>query len=106
LPAWPVTTEQILDTVCNLKPNEDVLEAQLGHYETILEEMRSKLRDQVRFREGRYEFVPKETGQYDDLSFQATERLKNDRELLWRYFDRLMVFADEPASPFSGFVPE
>jgi hypothetical protein len=101
-----LTKEQILDAVCDLKPNEDELEAQLGHYETILEEMRSKLRNQIRFREGRYEFVPKETGQYDDLAFQATERLKNDRELFWRYLDRLMVFAEEPASPFSEFVPE
>lgn len=101
-----LTKEQILDAVCDLKPNEDELEAQLGHYETILEEMRSKLRNQIRLREGRYEFVPKETGQYDDLVYQAAERLKNDRELFWRYFDRLMVITEEPASPFSEFVPE
>lgn len=101
-----LTREQILDAVCDLKPNEDELEAQLGHYETILEEMRSRLRNQIRLREGRYEFVPKETGQYDDLVYQAAERLKNDRELFWRYFDRLMVIAEEPASPFSEFIPE
>ena len=56
---------------CRLAISLDALnflctEAQLGHYETILEEMRGKLRNQVRFREGRFEFVPKETGQYDD----------------------------------------
>lgn len=101
-----LTREQILDAVCDLKPNEDELEAQLGHYETILEEMRGKLRNQIRFREGRYEFVPKETGQYDDLVYQAAERLKNDKELFARYLGRLMVFTDEPASPFSEFVPE
>jgi hypothetical protein len=102
-----LTKAQILDAVCDLKPNEDELEAQLGHYETILEEMRSKLRNQIRFREDRYEFVPKETGQYDDLVYQATDRLKGDPQLFWQYFDRLMVFADtDGASPFSEFVPE
>jgi hypothetical protein len=101
-----LTKEQILDAVCDLKPNEDELKAQLGHYETILEEMRGKLRSQIRSREGRYEFVPKETGQYDDLVYQATERLKNDRNKFWEYFDRLMVFVGEPASPFSELVPE
>ncbi|QRN94036.1 hypothetical protein JRI60_33460 [Archangium violaceum] len=102
-----LTKEQILDTVCDLKPNEDELEAQLGHYETILEEMRGKLRNQVRLREGRYEFVPKETGQYDDLVSQATDRLKSDPMLFWQYMDRLMVSADPDApSPFSEFVPE
>ena len=102
-----LTTEQILDAVCDLKPNGDELEAQLGHYETILEEMRSKLRNQIRFRENRYEFVPKETGQYDDLVYQATDRLKSDPQLFWQYVDRLMVFADPgAASPFAEFVPE
>ena len=62
-----LTKEQSLDAVCDLKPNEDEMEAQLGHYETILEEMRGKLRNQIHLREGRYEFIPKETGQYDDL---------------------------------------
>ena len=102
-----LTTAQILDAVCDLKPNEDELEAQIGHYETLLEEMRSKLRNQIRFRENRYEFVPKETGQYDDLVYQATDRLKGDVQLFWQYFDRLMVLADaDAASPFSEFVPE
>lgn len=102
-----LTKEQILDAVCDLKPNEDELEAQLGHYETILEEMRGKLRNQIRFREGRYEFVPKETGQYDDLVFQATERLKNDPTLFWQYVDRAMTMADpDAASPFAEFIGE
>lgn len=98
---------QILDAVCDLKPNEDELEAQLGHYETVLEEMHRKLRNQIRFREGRYEFVPKETGQYDDLVYQATDRLKSDRQLFWQYIDRMMVFSEaEAPSPFAEFVPE
>lgn len=102
-----LATAQILDAVCDLKPNEDELEAQLGHYETILAEMRSKLRNQIRFRDNRYEFVPKETGQYDDLVYQATDRLKGDPQLFWQYVDRLMVLAEpDAASPFSEFVPE
>ena len=102
-----LTVPQILDVVCDLKPNEDELEAQLGHYETILEEMRSKFRNQIKFREERYEFVPKETGQYDDVVYQATDRLKGDPQLFWQYVDRLMVFAEaDAASPFSEYVPE
>lgn len=102
-----LTKEQILDAVSDLKPNEDQLEAQLGHYETILEEMRSKLRNQIRCQKGRYEFIPKETSQYDDLVSQAADRLKADPQLLWQKIDRLMVFADADApSPFNGIVPE
>jgi hypothetical protein len=102
-----LTREQILDAVCDLKPNEDELEAQLGHYETILEEMRGKLRNQIRFREGRYEFVPKETGQYDDLPHQAAERLKADPVLFWQYVDRAMNMADpEAQSPFADLIGE
>ncbi len=102
-----LTKEQILDAVTDLKANEDQLDAQLGHYETILEEMRSKLRNQIRCQKGRYEFIPKETSQYDDLASRATERLKSDRQLLWQKIDRLMVLAEKDApSPFSGVVPE
>lgn len=102
-----LTKEQILDAVCDLKPSEDELGAQLGHYETILEEMRSKLRNQIRLREGRYEFVPKETGQYDDLAHQATDRLKADPVLFWQYVDRAMNMADPDAqSPFAQFIGE
>lgn len=102
-----LTRDQILDAVCDLKPGEDELEAQLGHYETILEEMRSKLRNQIHFRQGRYEFVPKETGQYDDLVYQATERLKSDPQLLWQKIDRLMSYSDkETPSPFARVVAE
>jgi hypothetical protein len=102
-----LTREQILDAVCDLKPGEDELEAQLGHYETILDEMRGKLRNQIHFRQGRYEFVPKETGQYDDLVHEATERLKSDPQLLWQKIDRLMSYSDREApSPFKGIVPE
>jgi hypothetical protein len=102
-----LTKEQILDAVCDLKPNEDELEAQLGHYETILEEMRGKLRSQIRLREGRYEFIPKETGQYDDLVHQASERLKTDPVLFWQYVDRAMNTADpEARSPFAELIGE
>lgn len=102
-----LTREQILDAVCDLKPNEDELEAQLGHYETILEEMRSKLRSQIRFREGRYEFVPKETGQYDDLAHQAADKLKSDPVLFWQYVDRAMNMAEaEAQSPFAEYIGE
>jgi len=102
-----LTKEQILDAVSDLKPGEDELEAQLNHYETILEEMRRKLRNQIRFQQGRYEFTPKETSQYDDLVNQAADRLKADPQLLNLMLDRLMAFSDpECPSPFSGFVLE
>jgi hypothetical protein len=94
--------EQILDAVSDLKPSEDQLQAQLGHYETILEEMRGKLRNQIRYQGGRYEFIPKETSQYDDLVSQANDRLKADQQLLWQKIDRLMVYAEPKApSPFA-----
>ena len=81
--------------------------SELGHYETILEEMRSKLRNQIRFRENRYEFVPKETGQYDDLVYAATDRLRADPQLFWQCVDRAMNMADpESASPFAELIGE
>jgi len=102
-----LTKEQILDAVSDLKPGEDQLEAQLNHYETILEEMRRKLRNQIRFNQGRYEFVPKETSHYDDLVNSAADKLKSDPQLLVQMIDRLMAFSDKEApSPFSGFVVE
>jgi len=102
-----LTKEQILDAVSDLKPGEDELEAQLAHYENILEEMRGKLRNQIRFQQGRYHFMPKETSQYDDLVYQATDALKSDRQLLDQWLDRLLAFADEETkSPFTGFVSE
>lgn len=101
-----LTKEQILNAVCDIKPGEDQLEAQLGHYETILEEMRSRLRNQVRGRDGRYEFVAKATGQYDDLVHEATEKLRTDARLLWSYVDRALAFNDPDArSPFADYVP-
>ncbi len=100
-----LTREQILDAVCDLKPGEDQLEAQLGHYETILGEMCSRLRNQVRLRDGRYEFIPKGTSQYDDLVAQAADRLKADRQLFSQYFDRLVNSSDETEpSPFADFA--
>ena len=101
-----LTKEQILDAVCDLKPGEDELEAQLGHYETILEEIKAKLRSQIRCHQGRYEFLPKETSQYDDLAHAATERLKNDHQLLWQKIDRIISYSDpEALSDFAGIVP-
>lgn len=100
-----LTRDQILDAVTDLKPNEDELEAQRGHYDTILDEMRSKLRNQIRVQQGRYEFVPKETSQYDDLVHEATDKLKSDPELLSQVMERVMAFSDADApSPFAGFV--
>jgi hypothetical protein len=102
-----LTKEQILDAVCDLKPGEDELEAQLNHYETILEEMRLKLRNQIRVQQGRYEFVPKETSQYDDLVNEAADKLKSDPQLLSLLMDRALAYSDEEApSPFAGFVTE
>lgn len=99
-----LTKEQILDVVCDLKPGEDMIEAQLGHYETLLEEMKARLR-QIKFREGRYEFVKRETTEYDDLLGAAIERLKADPQLLWQQVDRLLSHADpEAPSPFAEFI--
>jgi hypothetical protein len=51
--------------------------------------------------------MPKETSRYDDLVFQATDRLKSDPQLLNRMLDRLLAFpGPESPSPFSGFVAE
>jgi len=102
-----LTRDQILDAVCDLKPGEDELEAQRAHYETILEEMRNKLRNQIRFQNGRYEFVKKETSQYDDLIFQETERLKQDPQLLLEWLDRLIALDREGVeNQFAPFVSE
>lgn len=99
-------TDQILNAVCDLKPQDDQLEAQLGHYETILEEMRSRLRNQIRGRDGRYEFVAKATGQYDDLAHEAAEKLRQSPQVLWTWIDRAMTFTDrEASSPFADYVP-
>ncbi len=102
-----LTRDQILDAVCDLKPGEDELEAQRAHYETILEEMRNKLRHQIRFQNGRYEFVKKETSRYDDLIFEETERLKQDPQLLLEWLDRLIAL-DRPdvENQFAPFVSE
>lgn len=98
---------QILDAVCDLKPGEDELEAQLAHYETILDEMRNKLRNQIRYQNGRYEFVKKETSQYDDLVYQETERLKQDPQLLEQWMDRLIALKrDDVENQFAAFVSE
>lgn len=100
--------EQTLDAVCDIKPNEETVEAQRGHYETILGEMCSKLRNQVRRREGRYEFIPKETSQYDDWVHDATERLTKDQELFRQMMDRLVTYIDpsdpKGSSPFGSYV--
>ena len=102
-----LTREQILDAVSDIKPGEEELEAQLAHYETLLEEMRGKLRNQIRFQTGRYEFMPKETSQYDDLVYQATDKLKGDPQLLNQVIDRLMAMDDpEVDNQFGAYVSE
>ena len=101
--------DQILDAVCDLKPGEETVEAQRGHYGTILTEMCSKLRNQIRCRDDRFEFVPKETSQYDDLVYEAAERLKKDPELFRRMLDRLVAYVDpndpKGSCPFGPFLP-
>jgi hypothetical protein len=102
--------DQILDAVCDIKPGEETVEAQRGHYGTILTEMCSKLRNQIRCRDDRFEFVPKETSQYDDLVYEAAERLKKDPELFRRMMDRLVAYMDpndpkKGGCPFGQFVP-
>jgi hypothetical protein len=103
-----LTLEQILDAVCDIKPGEETVEAQKGHYGTIIEEMCSKLRNQIRRRNGHYEFIPKETSQYDDLVYEATERLKKDPQLFERYVDRLFSYTDpsdkKGNSPFAAYA--
>ena len=102
-----LTRDQILDAVCDLKPGEDELEAQRSHYEIILEEMRNKLRNQIRFQNGRYEFVKKETSQYDDQIFGETERLKQDPQLLLEWLDRFFALDREGVeNQFAPFVSE
>jgi len=104
-----LTRDQILDAVCDIKPGEETVEAQRGHYDTILEELCSKLRNQIRRREGRFEFIPKETSAYDDLVYEAAERLKNDPVLFQQMVDRLISYLD-PAdqscrSHFADYAP-
>jgi hypothetical protein len=89
-----LTRDQILDAVCDIKVGDETLEAQRGHYDTILEEMCGKLRNQVRRREGRFEFIPKETTALDDLIFDAADRLKRDPVLFRQMVDRLLTYSD------------
>jgi hypothetical protein len=98
---------QILDTVCDLKPGEDELESQLAHYEVILEEMASRLRNQIRVNQGRYEFVKRETSQYDDLLYEEVEHLRKDPQLLSQWTDRLLTLTREGVNnQFSDFVSD
>jgi len=102
-----LTRDQILDAVCDLKPGEDELEAQRAHYDIILEEMRQKLRNQIRFQNERYEFVKKETSHYDDLIYQEAEHLKQDPQLLLEWVDRLIALKrDDIENQFAPFVSE
>ncbi|MBI5489032.1 MAG: hypothetical protein HY905_16985 [Deltaproteobacteria bacterium] len=105
-----LTAEQIVDAVCDLKLDEDKLDAQLGHYETVLAEMQNKLHAQIRKRGDRYEFVPRETGEYDAVANAAADRLRKDPLLLRQYVDRAMGYSDAEhggeASPFAEFIAE
>ena len=93
---------QILDAVCDLK-GDDGVDIQVSYYESILDEMKTSLRGQIRLRESKYEFTPKETGDFDDLVNQAIEKLKTDQIVFWKYFDKLLEYSDVPASPFSKY---
>ena len=97
-----LSAEQILDAVCDLK-GDDGMDIQVAHYETILKEMESALGAQIRPRDGRYEFVPKETREFDDILNQSAETLKKDANVFWAYFDRLLDFNEGPRSPFSAY---
>jgi hypothetical protein len=99
-----LTPEQVLDAVCDLK-GEDNADLQVQYYETLLDEMKTTLSGQIRFVGDRYEFTPKETGDFDDLVNASCEALKNDSVLFGRYYDRLLEHSEgqEYSSPFSGF---
>ncbi|MDO8700547.1 MAG: hypothetical protein Q7J56_02725 [Deltaproteobacteria bacterium] len=97
-----LTAEQILDAVCDLK-SDDGVDIQVAHYEQILEEMKGALGAQVRLRDGRYEFVPKETGEFDDILNQAAESLRKDSTVFWNYVDKLLDYSEGPSSPFSAY---
>ncbi|MDD2709256.1 MAG: hypothetical protein PHV34_14815 [Verrucomicrobiae bacterium] len=97
-----LTVEQILDAVCDLK-GDDGVDIQIAHYQTVLDEMKGALGAQVRFRENRYEFVPKETGEFDDILNQAVEALRKDVAVFWSYFDKLLDYNEPPPSPFSHY---
>jgi hypothetical protein len=102
-----LTNEQILDAVSDIKAGEEELEAQIAHYETLLEEMRGKLRNQIRVQAGRYEFTPRETSQYDDLVYQAADKLNGDPQLLDQMTSRLMAMVDpEIDNQFSPYISE
>ncbi|HTS16662.1 MAG TPA: hypothetical protein VMP11_03735 [Verrucomicrobiae bacterium] len=97
-----LNAEQILDAVCDLK-GDDGVDIQVAHYETILKEMEGALGAQMRPRDGRYEFVPKETREFDDIFNQAAEALKKDVAVFWAYFYKLLDFNEGPSSPFSAY---
>jgi hypothetical protein len=98
-----LTAGQILDAVCDLK-GDDNLDIQVAYYERILEEMKTGLRGQIRYRDEKYEFTPKETGDFDDLVNQAIEVLKSDPVVYGKYYDKFLEYSGEGAiSPFAAY---
>jgi hypothetical protein len=97
-----LTPSQILDAVCDLK-GEDNADIQVAYYERILEEMKTVLSGQVRYREGRYEFTPKETTAIDELVGKAIEVMRNDPAIFWKYYDKFLGYSEGPDSPFAKY---
>jgi hypothetical protein len=97
-----LTPTQLLDAVCDLK-GDDGMDIQVGHYEALLEEMKSELRGQIRYVDGKCEFVPKETGEFDDVVSQAAEVLRKDNVVFGNYFDKLLEYSQDIPSPFSQY---
>jgi hypothetical protein len=96
--------EQVLDAVCDLKSGDETVELQVEYYTTLLEEMRLKLRQCIRARDGRYEFVPRESGEFDELITAATDTLHKDTTAFWGLFGELVAY-NQPdlASPVANY---
>lgn len=98
--------EQILDAVCDLKNGDETVELQIEYYTNILEEMRLKLRQYIRVRDDRYEFVPRESSEFDELITAATEMLHKDKTAFWSLFGELLAYNQpdliSPVANYSG----
>lgn len=99
--------EQILNAVCDLRRGSDeTADLQVEYYTSILEEMRLRLRQYIRDRDGLYEFVPRESSELDELVDSALETLQRDRYAFWELFGELLAFNQagltSPVSDYSG----
>lgn len=97
--------EKILDAVCDLKRGTDeTAELQVDYYTNILEEMRLKLRQYIRARDGRYEFVPRDSSELDELIDDAAEMLRKDQNAFWGLFNELSAYNQaDLASPVTKY---